>query len=154
MVVDVPICICTASQCACCAGCYFAAESKFKLEHYLINYGLLTGLLQSLLQFNRTMKILSASMRYKSGFCCAENDLRADANPEERSWLAKAVTSSGSSFAVAFLCTKALLPVRVPLTIGITPVIARYVHAQKEEACSALMSCRLQLRGPDTRQVI
>jgi len=121
--------MCTANQCACCAGCYFAAENKFKLEHYLINYGLLTGLQPSPLQFNRTMNLLSASVRYKRGFCCAENDLRADANPEERSWLAKAVTSSGSSFAVAFLCTKALLPVRVPLTIGITPVIARYVHA-------------------------
>ncbi|CAK0784191.1 hypothetical protein CVIRNUC_007395 [Coccomyxa viridis] len=55
----------------------------------------------------------------------AERDVQADANPEERSWLAKALTSSGSSFAVAFLCTKALLPVRVPLTIGITPVVAR-----------------------------
>ena len=29
--------------CVCCAGCYFAAESKFNLEHYLIDYGLLTG---------------------------------------------------------------------------------------------------------------
>ena len=27
----------------CCAGCYFAAENKFKLEHYLIDYGFLTG---------------------------------------------------------------------------------------------------------------
>lgn len=56
---------------------------------------------------------------------CTEKDVKADANPEERSWLAKALTSSGSSFAVAFLCTKALLPVRVPLTIGITPMVAR-----------------------------
>ena len=56
---------------------------------------------------------------------CAEKDLKADANPEERSWIAKAVTSGGSSFAIAFLCTKALLPVRVPLTLGLTPVVAR-----------------------------
>jgi len=81
------------------AGCYFATQNKLKLEHYLIDYGLLT-----------------------------EKDLKADANPEERSWIAKAVTSGGSSFAIAFLCTKALLPVRVPLTIGLTPVVARILH--------------------------
>ena len=104
-------------------------------------------MLPSHLQFHRTMKLLGASMRYKSGFCFAENDLRADANPEERSWLAKAVTSSGSSFAVAFLCTKALLPVRVPLTIGITPVIARYARAKKMRPavprCSADYKCKV-----------
>ena len=63
-------------------------------------------------------------MRRMSG-CRSEDELRADANPAERSWLAKALTSSGSSFAIAFLCTKALLPVRAPLTVAITPVVAR-----------------------------
>ena len=67
------------------------------------------------------------TMTTKCDACCActEDELRADANPEERSWLAKALTSSGSSFAIAFLCTKALLPIRVPLTVAVTPVVAR-----------------------------
>lgn len=32
----------------------------------------------------------------------------------------------GPSLLVAFICTKALLPVRAPLTVAITPPIARY----------------------------
>ena len=39
--------------------------------------------------------------------------------------MAKALTSKGSDLAIAFLCTKALAPVRIPLTIGLTPAIAR-----------------------------
>lgn len=35
------------------------------------------------------------------------------------------LASGGSSLALAFLCTKATLPVRVPLTVAITPAIAR-----------------------------
>ena len=52
-------------------------------------------------------------------------DLRDDADPQTRGWFAQSLTSSGSSLALAFLCTKALLPVRVPLTLAITPPIAR-----------------------------
>ena len=64
-------------------------------------------------------------VRHGTSLTRTDDELRADANPEERSWLAKALTSSGSSFAIAFLCTKALLPMRVPLTVAVTPVVAR-----------------------------
>ena len=52
-----------------------------------------------------------------------EEELREDA--EERGWLAKALTSKGSDLAIAFLCTKALLPVRAPVTLALTPAVAR-----------------------------
>lgn len=61
-----------------------------------------------------------------TGACTAEKELNADDDPEKRGWLTSALTSSGSSLALAFICTKALLPVRVPLTLAITPPIARY----------------------------
>ncbi|CAM6105099.1 unnamed protein product [Calypogeia fissa] len=35
------------------------------------------------------------------------------------------VLNEGGAFAMAFLCNKALLPVRVPLTVVLTPPIAR-----------------------------
>ncbi|KAL3702185.1 hypothetical protein R1sor_020207 [Riccia sorocarpa] len=35
------------------------------------------------------------------------------------------VLEEGGAFAVAFLCNKALIPVRVPLTVVLTPPIAR-----------------------------
>ena len=65
------------------------------------------------------------AMLSKESQLCAEEDLNAD--PENRTWLAKVLTSSGSSFAIAFVCTKALLPIRLPLTVAVTPAVARYV---------------------------
>lgn len=65
------------------------------------------------------------AMRSKHAQLCAVEDLRADGDPADRPWLAKVLTSSGSSFAIAFVCTKALLPVRLPLTVAVTPAVAR-----------------------------
>jgi len=56
----------------------------------------------------------------------ADQELKDDANPESRGWFTGTLTSSGSSLALAFICTKALLPIRVPLTLAITPPIARW----------------------------
>ena len=35
------------------------------------------------------------------------------------------MAKGGSSVALAFICTKALLPIRVPLTLALTPAVAR-----------------------------
>ena len=64
----------------------------------------------------------------------ADQDVADDNNPDKRGFIAKALTSSGSSFALAFLCTKALLPIRVPLTVTITPAVARCVRSTRSEA--------------------
>ena len=56
----------------------------------------------------------------------AGQEVRDDADPQTRGWFASSLTSSGSSLALAFLCTKALLPIRVPLTLAITPPVARF----------------------------
>ena len=41
-----------------CAGCYLAAENKLKLEHHLVEYGLLTGRLQNADMHQRDVKDL------------------------------------------------------------------------------------------------
>ena len=45
---------------------------------------------------------------------------------EDRSKL----VGSGGAFAVAFLCNKALIPVRVPITIAVTPRVWRFLRSR------------------------
>jgi Protein of unknown function (DUF1279) len=54
---------------------------------------------------------------------CAAAEREANAEPE--GWFQKTVAGGGSAALLAFLCNKALLPVRVPITVGLTPVVAR-----------------------------
>ena len=56
----------------------------------------------------------------------ADQQVQDDANPKERGWFSNLLTGPSSSIALAFLCNKALLPVRAPVTIGLTPMVARY----------------------------
>lgn len=87
------------------SGCYIAAERNHKLEEFLVRHGLLSN-----------------------------QELKDDANPESRGWFTGTLTSSGSSLALAFICTKALLPIRVPLTLAITPPIARVLRGSSARA--------------------
>lgn len=57
--------------------------------------------------------------------CCAAAKTAEDADPANRTWLEKAVTGPGSTIALAFICNKALMPVRLPITIALTPAVAR-----------------------------
>lgn len=41
------------------------------------------------------------------------------------------VASSGGALALAILCNKALFPVRVPITVALTPPVARYLARRK-----------------------
>ncbi|XP_023513086.1 uncharacterized protein LOC111777632 [Cucurbita pepo subsp. pepo] len=45
--------------------------------------------------------------------------------PRTRNRTAELAASTGSALALAVLCNKALLPIRIPITIGLTPPIAR-----------------------------
>ncbi|KAM0013575.1 hypothetical protein Hdeb2414_s0008g00283581 [Helianthus debilis subsp. tardiflorus] len=51
------------------------------------------------------------------------------AKPRNRT--AELTASSGGALALAVLCNKALFPVRVPITIAVTPPIARFLARRK-----------------------
>ncbi|KAJ4803927.1 hypothetical protein LUZ62_016493 [Rhynchospora pubera] len=51
--------------------------------------------------------------------------------PPKTNRTAAMVASSGGALALAILCNKALFPIRVPITIGLTPPIARYLAKRK-----------------------
>lgn len=50
-----------------------------------------------------------------------------DSGAKERNRTAEMAASSGGALALAVLCNKALFPVRVPITIAVTPSIARFL---------------------------
>ena len=55
----------------------------------------------------------------------ADQEVKDEANPKERGWFTNLLTGPSSSLALAFLCNKALMPLRAPLTLGLTPMVAR-----------------------------
>lgn len=50
-----------------------------------------------------------------------------DVPPEEQGWVRRMLEGSSSSLALAFIANKALIPVRAPITIALTPPVARCV---------------------------
>ncbi|OIT29190.1 PREDICTED: uncharacterized protein LOC109211672 [Nicotiana attenuata] len=51
--------------------------------------------------------------------------------PKQRNRTAELAASSGGALAVAVLLNKALFPVRVPITLGLTPPIARFLARRR-----------------------
>ena len=50
---------------------------------------------------------------------------------KKRNRTAELAASTGGAVALAFLCNKALLPIRVPITIALTPPIARFLARRR-----------------------
>ncbi|XP_061359719.1 uncharacterized protein C106.07c [Gastrolobium bilobum] len=50
-----------------------------------------------------------------------------DASVPVKNRTAQLATSAGGAFTLAILCNKALFPVRVPITVALTPPIARFL---------------------------
>lgn len=44
---------------------------------------------------------------------------------QEKGWVHKTLAGSSSSLALAFIANKALIPIRVPITLGLTPPVAK-----------------------------
>lgn len=93
------------------SGLYVAIENHFDPHSLLIKYGLLS-----------------------------DQEVRDDADPKERGWFTNLLTGPSSSLALAFLCNKALMPVRAPLTLGLTPMIARALQQRAVTAAGAAAS--------------
>ncbi|XWS40219.1 hypothetical protein CRYUN_Cryun18bG0121500 [Craigia yunnanensis] len=50
---------------------------------------------------------------------------------KQRNRTAELVASTGGAFALALICNKVLFPVRVPITIALTPPIARFLARRR-----------------------
>ncbi|KAL4429406.1 hypothetical protein ABPG77_005180 [Micractinium sp. CCAP 211/92] len=47
---------------------------------------------------------------------------------QDKGWLDRVLSGGSSTLALAFICNKALFPVRTPITLGLTPVVARVLR--------------------------
>lgn len=50
---------------------------------------------------------------------------------KKRNRTAELAASSGGALALAVLCNKALFPIRVPITVALTPPVARFLARRK-----------------------
>ncbi|QCE12430.1 uncharacterized protein C106.07c [Vigna unguiculata] len=55
------------------------------------------------------------------------NPIDEDASQPPKNRTAQVAASAGGAFTLAILCNKALFPVRVPITVALTPPIARFL---------------------------
>ncbi|BAT83474.1 hypothetical protein LR48_Vigan03g034800 [Vigna angularis] len=55
------------------------------------------------------------------------NPTDVDASQPPKNRTAQLAASAGGAFTLAILCNKALFPVRVPITVALTPPIARFL---------------------------
>lgn len=65
------------------------------------------------------------------GFISTHENTGLNEEKKQRNRTAELVTSSGGALALALLCNKALFPVRVPITIALTPPVARFLARRK-----------------------
>ncbi|XP_015893154.2 uncharacterized protein LOC107427286 [Ziziphus jujuba] len=66
------------------------------------------------------------------GLPTSDNQQSTAVVPEKRrNRTAELAASSGGALALAILCNKALMPIRVPITIAVTPPIARFLARRK-----------------------
>ena len=122
------------------AGLYVAIENHFDPHSLLIKYGLLSG---TALHAPVLLMLSTSKPQYLRPFTWhpADKEVEDDKDVSQRGWFTNLLSGPSSSIALAFLCNKALLPVRAPLTIGLTPMVARYaIHAlsdtgQLEDIC-------------------
>ncbi|KAI4297781.1 hypothetical protein L6164_037648 [Bauhinia variegata] len=61
----------------------------------------------------------------------SDNQLPVVVEEKKSSRTAELAASSGGALALAVLCNKALFPIRVPITIALTPPISRFLARRK-----------------------
>lgn len=71
----------------------------------------------------------TTTAKTSDGFLTEETEIRRDqaAEVKQRNRTAELAASSGGALALAILLNKALFPVRVPITIALTPPVARFL---------------------------
>ncbi|GAB4838545.1 hypothetical protein Ancab_028091 [Ancistrocladus abbreviatus] len=71
--------------------------------------------------------------------------------PKKRNRTAELAASSGGALALAVLCNKALFPIRVPITVALTPPIARFFARRNMFKHSILVKLLLRVFRMDLR---
>ncbi|KAG5547625.1 hypothetical protein RHGRI_013349 [Rhododendron griersonianum] len=107
-------------------GLYVAINNNVDVESMLAKVGM-KGVEEKTAQKEEHSTIQNppqSNLETSDGFVVEET---AAAAVKKRNRTAELAASSGGALALAVLCNKALFPIRVPITIALTPPIARFL---------------------------
>ncbi|KAF7142496.1 hypothetical protein RHSIM_Rhsim05G0054100 [Rhododendron simsii] len=107
-------------------GLYVAINNNVDVESMLAKVGM-KGVEEKTVQKEEQSTIQNppqSNLETSDGFVVEET---AAAAVKKRNRTAELAASSGGALALAVLCNKALFPIRVPITIALTPPIARFL---------------------------
>ncbi|KAI3941557.1 hypothetical protein MKW92_016892 [Papaver armeniacum] len=125
------------------SGLYFAINNNVDVENLLSKVGMSSGVPitnkegEEGNQKPQLGKTPSSSSSSVSEGLITEEQQQSDFQqiqtlpPKETNKTAELIASSGGALALAVLCNKALFPIRVPITVGLTPPIARFLARRK-----------------------
>lgn len=96
-------------------GCYVAIKNNVDVGAVLQRVGL----------FSDNMEKEEADDIHRFEAVALEGSEATAPPVEDRKSAVHAAVSGGGALALAFLCNKALMPVRIPITVALTPTVAR-----------------------------
>lgn len=67
----------------------------------------------------------------KIGLIPSEDENQQQEGDGNGSWMGRMLSGGGSTLALAVLCNKALFPIRTPITLALTPPVARFLRSRK-----------------------
>lgn len=104
------------------AGCYVAIDNHVDVKGPLQKIGLLS----------KDSVDEAAAVAGEAAAVAGEPGLQQQQRPQqqqqEKGWLDRVLSGGSSTLALAFICNKALFPVRTPITLGLTPLVARVLR--------------------------
>ena len=118
------------------SGLYIAIKNNLDVESFLQNFHINPSPPQPPSEPNPQAQTSSSSSSSPDGFVMEEtngsqNQPTVVVEEKKLNRTAELAASTGGALALAVLCNKALFPIRVPITIALTPPIARFLARRK-----------------------
>lgn len=119
-------------------ACYVAVERGVKVDKFLRSWGLMgEKKVKERAEGGSAAGGVGSTSTSSSSPPSSSSGIHEEEEEDERSWFARALSGRGSSLALAFVANKALFPVRAPITLGLTPAVARALRANAANAASS-----------------
>lgn len=108
------------------AGLYVAIKNNVDVESMFEKFGIGVSSKEEE-QINNAQNLPQTNSEISDGFVSDETPQDQTNSMKKRNRTAELAASSGGALAMALLCNKALFPIRVPITLALTPPISRFL---------------------------
>ncbi|XP_068322749.1 uncharacterized protein [Pyrus communis] len=110
-------------------GLYVAIKNNVDVESLLDKLHM--GSVSSKDENPENAPVISDGSEFRDGPISENGQSTAVVVEKERSRTAELAASTGGALALALLCNKALFPIRVPITLALTPPVARFLARRR-----------------------